>query len=276
MPIIGPVNDSDVQRRIGPVCATLGSLGAPAVSTSSTPLAVVTCAVLEDEVRHYAAHQPLVRRIEVLPQGLHNDPPELRRGLQAVVDQLDVDGGIGAIALGYGLCSRGTEGVTSKKHLLVLPRAHDCITVLLGCKKRYADYVAQHPGTYWYSPGWNKHHVPPGPERHRMLRDRYVEQYGEDNADFLMDAEQNWFRSYDRAAYVHLGDAVPEQDLRYTQECAQWLGWNYDYQKGDPALLVDMLAGRWDDERFLVIPPGKTLRMTADERVVEVVDATEC
>lgn len=245
------------------------------MSSPPIPIAVVTCAVLEDEVRFYASRQPLVRRIEVLPQGLHNDPPELRKGLQEVVDQLDEDMEVSAVVLGYGLCSRGTEGVFSKRLVLVLPRAHDCITVLLGSKERYASYVAQHPGTYWYSPGWNKHHIPPGPERHRLLREQYVEKYGEDNADFLMDAEQNWFRSYDRAAYVHLGQVALPEDLHYTQECAKWLGWKYDYQKGDSRLLEDMLAGQWDDERFLIIPPGKTLRMTADERVVEVADAPE-
>jgi hypothetical protein len=30
-----------------------------------------------------------------------------------------------------------------------------------------------------------------------------------------------------------------------------------------------LLEGRWDEERFIVLEPGQTFRMTADERVME-------
>jgi len=36
----------------------------------------------------------------------------------------------------------------------VVPRAHDCITLLLGSKERYAKLFGERPGTYWYSAGW--------------------------------------------------------------------------------------------------------------------------
>ncbi|MFV1980286.1 MAG: DUF1638 domain-containing protein [Rhodothermia bacterium] len=33
----------------------------------------------------------------------------------------------------------------------VLPRAHDCITLLMGSRTRYLEYFKAHPGTYFRS-----------------------------------------------------------------------------------------------------------------------------
>lgn len=235
-------------------------------------VAVITCAVLEVEIEHLARLAPNLRRIERLPQGLHNTPNDLRLRLQEAIDTVEEDPAVATIVLGYGLCSRGTEGVTSRRCRIVIPRAHDCITLLLGDKDRYARYVDEHPGTYWYSPGWNKHHVPPGKRRFDLLRNQYVQRYGEDNADFLMQTEQAWFKEYSRAVWVDLGIGRSEEDVQYTRECAAWLGWDFDDQKGDPALLRALLEGPWDETRFLTLQPGQTLKMTADERIVEAVD----
>lgn len=235
----------------------------------SEKIAVITCAVLEDEVSQFAREFPHVIRIEVLEQGLHLEPNKLRRELQAAIDRVETETAADVIVLGYGLCSRGTEGVRTRRCRLVIARAHDCLTHLLGSKERYAAYVAAHPGTYWYSPGWNKHHLPPGPERYEKCRREYAEKYGEDNAEFLMQSEQAWFKNYNRAAFVHLGVGDIAREWHRTQVCAAWLGWECDFQAGDPALLRGLLAGPWDDERFLLLQPGETFRMTADERVIE-------
>ncbi len=245
----------------------------PARSDAPPRLAVITCAVLEDEIRHFAAASPIVTHIHVLEQGLHNDPPALRRQLQEAVDHVERATDADAIALGYGLCSRGIEGVAARRCRLVITRAHDCITLLLGSRDRYARYVAAHPGTYWYSPGWNRHHTPPGPDRYHKLREKYEQQYGPDNAQYLIEVESQWMTSYSRATYVHLTVGATEADRQYTRDCAAWLGWSYDQVDGDPQLLVNLLGGRWDERDFLVLDPGQTLRMTADDRVIEAASA---
>ena len=237
--------------------------------TRATRIAVVLCRVLEDEIAHAASDVPEVVHLEHLPQGLHDDPPRLRVEVQAAIDRVEATTAADVIVLGYGLCSRGTEGLHTGRARLVLPRAHDCITLLLGSKERYAAYVAAHPGTYWYSPGWNRHHLPPGPERHARLLADYRARFGDDNAQYLMDTEQHWFRTYDRATWVDLGVGATASDITYTCRCADWLGWQFDQQVGDPDLLRALVAGPWDAERFLVLEPGQVARMTGDARVVE-------
>ena len=241
--------------------------------TTGPNIAVITCAVLELEVEHYAQHAPGLVKLVKLEQGLHNEPDKLRARLQEAVTEVEDQCNVDAVVLGYGLCSRGVEGVVTKRCRLVVPRAHDCITLLLGSKERYAKYAAENPGTYWYSPGWNKHHIPPGPERYHRLRSKYVAQYGEDNADFLMESEQHWFQTYERATYVHLTVGATAEDKDYTRRCADWLKWQYDEQQGDPRLIHELLRGPWNADDFLVLEPGQTLRMTADERVIEAVPA---
>ncbi len=247
----------------------LGQLG----GREPTRVVVITCAVLETEVEHFVRSCPQVLHVEKLRQGLHNDPPRLRRELQEAVDRVEQQvPKAEVIVLGYGLCSRGTEEVCTRRCRMVIPRAHDCITLLLGDRRRYADYVRQQPGTYWYSPGWNRHHVPPGPQRYETLHKQYVERYGEDNAEYLMSAEQHWFNTYNRATYVDLGVGATPEDLTFTRACADWLHWQMDHQHGDAELLRTLLTGPWDDERFLVLAPGQSLTMTADpDRIIRAV-----
>ena len=37
---------------------------------------------------------------------------------------------------------------------LVLPRAHDCITLLMGSRTEFERYFQDHPGVYYRSTGW--------------------------------------------------------------------------------------------------------------------------
>lgn len=236
----------------------------------SQAIGVVMCTVLESEVMHFVERSRHVAAVERLPQGLHNEPDRLRVEIQAAIDRIEDSVACDAVVLAYGLCSRGVEGVRTKRCRLVVPRAHDCIALLLGSHRRYKAYMDEHPGTYWYSPGWNRCHTPPGKERYERLRSQYLEQYGEDNAEFLMEQEQAWFSTYTRAAYVDIGIGETDEDIAYTKECARWLGWDFDRQHGSPQFIHDLVMGPWDEERFLVLEPGQTVRMTADDRVIEV------
>lgn len=231
-------------------------------------LAVIACNVLETEVRHLAAEYQHIRSLKFMPQGLHNAPVRLQRELQAAVEQAEADPAVEAIALVYGLCSRGVENLRHHRCPLVIARAHDCVTLFLGDKDRYATYLREHPGTYWYSPGWIKSHAPPGPDRTARLRREFAEKFDADDVEYLMEMEAQWIAKYDRATYVGLGMGETQKDMDYTKKCAACLGWNYDQVKGDPALLRALLAREWDERRFLVVPPRHVIRLTADDRII--------
>lgn len=234
-------------------------------------IAILACDVLEKEVRHYADDAPGITSIEFLPQGLHNEPVRLQKMLQEAITRIEEVSDAEYIALVYGLCSRGVETLKLRRCSLVIARAHDCVTLFLGDKDRYADYVSRNPGTYWYSPGWIKCHAPPGPDRMERLRREFTEKFGEDDAEYLLEMEREWISHYNRATYVSLGIGDTDEQRSYTKNCAECLGWSYDQVPGDPRLLIDLMSGNWDEKRFLIVKPGNVIRLTADETIIKAV-----
>jgi hypothetical protein len=230
---------------------------------------VVLCHVLWREVCYHTSQAEAFFTFDFVQQGLHNTPDLLRERLQKAVDQAPEE--CDAVLLGYGLCSNGIMGVVARTKRLVVPRAHDCITLFLGSKERYRAYFDAHPGTYWYTPGWIECSVQPGKDRYDLLRRQYVEKYGEENADYLMEMEQGWLKEYNNAAYVDLGFGETGRYKEYTRECARWLGWGCDELQGDAGLLRDFLAGHWEAERFLVVEPGQTIQPSHDALIVKAV-----
>ena len=228
---------------------------------------IVACHVLWRELCYYAALSANCFQFQFLKQGLHNTPDVLRREVQAAVDAvppLECD----AVLLGYGLCSNGLVGVEARDTRLVVMRGHDCITFLLGSKERYRAYFDEHPGTYWYSPGWIQTSTQPGKQRYEKVLEHYMATYGEENAKYLMEATENWMQNYSNAAYVDLGFGDSEVYKAFTKECAEWLGWGCDFLTGDPRLLRDFLDGDWDAENFLVVEPGQRIVASHDARVI--------
>ena len=238
-------------------------------SGSKDKFSIISCHVLWRELCYYASLSPNVYQFQFLRQGLHCTPDLLRAELQRAVDSVDEE--YAAVLIGYGLCSNGLVGIRARNVKLVVMRGHDCITFLLGSKERYREYFDTHPGTYWYSPGWIDTNSQPSKERYEQVLRHYTETYGEENAEYLMRASENWMDSYSNAAYVDLGVGDGERSKAFTRECAEWLGWGCDFLDGDPRLVKDFLEGRWDDERFLVVQPGEMIVASHDERVIEAV-----
>lgn len=229
---------------------------------------LIACHVLWREFCHVAAQAPHPIDIAFLEQGLHNTPQHLQTALQEAIDAAE-GGNYDAVLLGYGLCSNGLAGLRARATRVVLVRAHDCITFLLGSKERYRAYFDANPGTYWYSPGWIDDTLMPGKERYEQARQRYAAQYGEENAQYLMDMEQPWFTHYNNAAYVDAGIGRSDGYRAFTQECADWLGWRCDALEGSPRLFEDLVAGRWDADAFLVLEPGQRVVPSYDEHIIK-------
>jgi hypothetical protein len=223
-------------------------------------LQLIACKVMQREAYFCAARSQNVVDVVLMPQGLHNEPDRLRREVQKALERTrDIqDRPYDASLLGYGLCSNGVVGLGAEIPM-VIPRAHDCITLLLGSKDRYQEYFDSHRGVYWYSPGWIESGKQPSRERHDLLLREYVQKYGQDNAQYLMEVEQTWMKEYRWAAYVDWGLMESEGYRAFTRECAAFLHWNYDESPGDAGLMQRFVDGVWRDEEFLIVPPGRRI-----------------
>jgi len=198
--------------------------------------------------------------VVLMEQGLHDEPDRLRREVQETLQRTcDIQGRpYDASLLGYGLCSNGTVGLQAAIPI-VIPRGHDCITLLLGSKERYRAYFDSHRGTYWYSPGWIEAGKQPSRQRYELLLAEYTEKYGEDNAQYLLEVEQTWMKEYQWATYVDWGLVEAGRYKAYTKECAEFLGWQYDEQPGDAGLMQRFVDGVWAEHEFLTIAPGRRI-----------------
>ncbi|NMA67499.1 MAG: DUF1638 domain-containing protein [Clostridiaceae bacterium] len=244
-------------------------------------LKVLGCKVLFREISYIAARSENFIDVTTLRQGLHDTPDLLKENLQKAIDLIDngediqtcgpyYDEDFDAILIAYGLCSNGIAGISSKKYKLVIPRAHDCITLFLGSKDKYKEYFDSHRGVYWFNRGWLENAPMPGKRRYNMLRKIYADHYGEENADYLMDMEQGWLKEYKWCTFIDWPEFDNQQAKQETKKNAEFLNWNYDEILGNKKLLEDFLNGNWDEDRFLIVPPGKSVAPSYDENIIKI------
>ena len=232
---------------------------------------LITCRVLQREAYFCAAGSRNIVDVDLVEQGLHNEPDRLTIELQRSIDETMPET-YDAVLLGYGLCSNGIAGLTAPVTMAV-PRGHDCMTILLGSKERYREYFDKHRGVYWYSPGWIEYTDQPGKRRFDLLRESYIEKYGDDNADYLMEMEQSWMTEYSRATYVKWPLSDSGGFRRFTKESAEFMDWEYDEVPGDPGLFQRLMDGVWKESEVLVVEPGQ--RIEADPAAPGIIRAVD-
>lgn len=239
--------------------------------TASPPrLGVIACRVFEDELVLHGGTASHIAEVRFLEIGLHDRPDGLREHLAQAVEAMDMRDDLGAIVLVYALCGCGTAGLKAGRLPLVIPRAHDCMTLFLGSKETYAARQAKAPDTFYFTPGWMRAGRSPGARRLQLLREELAERFDPDDVEFLLESERAQWRQHGRADFLDLGTPTAERDAAEAATTAAELGWTLQRPKCDPALLRDLLAGSWDEERFQIVPPGGVLRHRADEKIFRV------
>ena len=238
-------------------------------------LKCISCEVLARATYWCAATSPHIVDVTLLQRGLHNQPPDLRTQLQVQIDAAAGQGYDAAI-LAYGLCGRALTGLVARGVPLVVPRAHDCITLFLGSRLRYNEQFEQFPGTYWYALDYIERNDGSGTSLSmgsgsdadlKSVYDEYVNKYGKDNADYLMEVMGAWQAHYKRAALIDMGVGdISAVESRARAQAAR-RGWVFDRLAGDLVLIRRLLNGDWAED-FLVLSPGQQVTMTYDDSVV--------
>lgn len=230
-------------------------------------IALVACRVFEDEIAKHGGCSPQIAETRFLEVGLHDHPDNLRKALQAEIDAFDARDDIDAVVLAYALCGRGTAGLRAGRHRLVISRGHDCITVFMGSKEKFACQQAACPDSYYYTPGWMKANRCPGPDRLESLRAEYSEKFDPEDVEFLIETTKANWAQHGRAVYLDLGTPNAEEKAAEAEASAKALGWDYERIPGDASLLTNLLSGRWDPRHFQVVEPGASLDHSPDEMI---------
>ncbi len=246
-------------------------------------LKCIGCEALARPVYLAAAQSPHLVDVTMLQIGLHNRPNGLRERLQQMVDEA-AEQGYDAVVMAYALCGKATEGLAARGVPLVIPKGHDCITLFLGSREKYAAEQAQCPGTYWYEQDYiergalSEQPVVLGgastgtEEDIQKMYATYVKKYGQDNADYLMEVMGAWRSHYERAVYLDLGLGDGAKVEEQARSEAQRRGWRFERMAGDMVLIRRLLEGDWERD-FVVLQPGQKIQMTFDDEVIGPADA---
>jgi len=240
-------------------------------------LKLISCQVFLREMTAAVARSPQRVDVEFLSKGLHDiGCLGMRERLQAAVDASE-GAGYEAVLMGYGLCNNGLVGLRARSIPLVVPRAHDCITILLGSKERYLEYFHSHPGVYFKSTGWIEQDKTPEELEHlsiprqvgmdKSLED-FIARYGEENGRYLHAVLGEHARHYGQMTFIEMGLEPDDRFERQTREEARQRGWKYEKIQGDLALIQRLVDGVWNEEEVLVVPPGWEIEASHDPRVL--------
>jgi len=208
---------------------------------------LIACEVFRDEFEAVSPPE-LVRTY--LPQGLHRTPGKMPAAVQEVVDGLPADTEV--VILGYGLCSNGVVGVSSRTAPIVMAKVHDCIAVLLGSVARYEAEMAACAGTYYITPGWAKY----GITSLSAYKSEYLPKYGEEDARYIA---EECLKHYTRIAFIDHGAGDVALGRAHAREFAATFGKRYEEIPGDLGYLRRLVSGPWDNDDFLTIAPGTAI-----------------
>lgn len=219
------------------------------------PVVVIACQVFESMLNRLLPPD-LAEQLMYLDYGLHANPKKLTAALQDAIDQIEDPS---LIVLGYGLCGNGLNGLQSRQHVILIPRADDCIAMFFGSYQSFRDDFDGNSGSYYLSKGWLESGSDPLLEYQGL-----VEKYGIETADWIMEQQ---YQNYSRLVYVVLPD---EQEAEYKTRMdaiaayCERFGMVSEVARGSDRYIEQLLDAvtrlSHSTEDFLLVLPGSELQ----------------
>jgi hypothetical protein len=116
-------------------------------------IGIITCQVLEKEIKTLVKDMPEVSHFEVMEWGLHVQPDRLLAAVSGQIRKMEKE--VEVVMLGYGRCQAMNRLPVDFKVPIFRPEAEDCIGVLLG-QEQYEQEIRKEAGTWFFSRGWTE------------------------------------------------------------------------------------------------------------------------
>jgi hypothetical protein len=227
-------------------------------------LKLISCNVFQREASWCIVHSPHVIDPEFTELGEHARSAGLR---QIIQERIDANEGSGktydAILLLFGLCGNATVGLQARKTQLVIPRAHDCCTILLGSRAKFTEHFGEAPSTPFSSVGYlerGDYFLRTNDEGMAGVQTgdafaNLVEKYGEEDARYIW-AEMHPDHGDKRAVFIDLPETSHLGYAAKFQAKAAAAGKEAVELPGNIRLIANLLNGEWDSNEYLIVPPA--------------------
>lgn len=207
---------------------------------------IITCQTIDREVNLAIRETGVDYPVLLVDSGLHNYPDQLRKAIQNQIDKID---NVDTIIMAFGFCGNGLLGIKSQNARLVIPRADDCITLMLGSYETRKK-ISKDAWTYFLTKGWLDY------ERSIVTEyDECVKRYGQERALRVM---KTMLSHYRRLMVIDTKAYELEDVLSTTRAFAQTIGMRHEQHAGSMRFLKKLLSGPWDEE-FIILKPGQEL-----------------
>ena len=114
---------------------------------------VLCCNTLEDELRLALDDTGLDYPVIWFEGGLHNHPERLRDHINDTLAGLQ---GVGRVLMALGHCGGACAGLKNFDYELIIPKADDCLSLLMGSMDN-RQRVSKLCPTYFLTAGWLRH-----------------------------------------------------------------------------------------------------------------------
>ena len=216
-------------------------------SLSDKKFLVIACSIMKEELLKF---QGKGISFIFLEQSLHRTPQKMAPAIQEEINKAE-NGDGDFIILSYGLCSNGIVGVKTTRHPLVIPRVHDCISLLLGSSEKYLEEHNKEPGTYYLTRGWIEEGKSP-----LGIFAEYCQRYKKEVAEWVIREE---LKNYTRIAMVDSGVGLSEEHRVHARENARFLNLKYEELQGSLDFFTHMFRGGWGQD-FILLQPGQEVK----------------
>lgn len=226
---------------------------------------VIACGVLRLDIEAMEDHPDIDIDTDYLDGGLHDVPNQLRAELQSKIDAASATEEYDRIAIGYGICGRGTVGLHARNTPLTIPKVHDCIALFLGSDSAYRREFQKNPGTYYISGGWFEEQVQPQGNRIRVPKstedalrksdfEYFKKKYGQGNAEEISRFYNSWQKNYSRAGFIDTGAGDADTYGAYARDLAKQFDWEFEKMEGTDRLIDLIISGDDSTGEILFVP----------------------
>lgn len=211
-------------------------------------ICIIACETLREELSLIMDARSCSYPVVWVDAGKHVWPDKLRAAIQEALDALPPSCTT-ALAL-FGFCGNAMVGIRSPDHVLVLPRAADCIPLFLGSQ---AAREAAGVRTYFFTEGYLR--------SAGNIATEFKETAKRHGKKYALRVIKMMMEHYRNIAVIDTGAFETARVLEELADLSQTINIPVSVIPGNLRLINALLAGDWNRDEFLVIPPGETVTL---------------